>query len=429
MIEAPFYPIVLIGDRDGGGDPFRGFNRGRPEAFDRPAFAGLVMELATEHGYVPALDADPVPGSVPPRSLWPFTPGHVDDPVADQAAALGRFLARVREGVCDDDPVRLEAFRVILVGHGVGGLVARCFLQNGGIPGPDGPTDPETKRALVDKLVTLGSEHARPAAEIRRAMTLEAFEPANGTAGRLDAERILCIGAGADPTTPIEGCAAANVPGIAAHLPASPEAYRNLERFCFGSLRVDLLLKLDQAELPKGLEEDGTEATYSIEVQAGLRGQREVLHVARDEQGTALRHRRTGFEARPVPLTSLVLNPAGRVQRRRQSVGFGADLRILASYEQDGRPWRDDQFPGMPLWAEGIEIELTPKDGSFKLLYRFASAAGKKSVDVVVDDGGDSCTAEIPFERKAKPHLSGTLLLRISHWNQPQGDYLVLVNE
>ncbi|ART79005.1 esterase/lipase family protein [Oceanisphaera avium] len=46
------------------------------------------------------------------------------------ALDLRRFILQVREATCGQDKARQAAFKVHLVAHSMGGLIARCYLQN-----------------------------------------------------------------------------------------------------------------------------------------------------------------------------------------------------------------------------------------------------------------------------------------------------------
>lgn len=198
-MENPYFPIVYIrgyamtmGEIDETvADPFMGFNIGstyfRHDAqaeLTRFYFESPVIRLAKDHGYVDAFrhgDFLSHPGSAPSRSIWIFryyqgasstlgTRRRQD--MENIAIELRRFVLCIRHAVCGEDVSKQEKFRVHLVAHSMGGLVARCYLQNISrhgtgdatldheleiTPDPHGPA-----RALshhVDKLFTYGTPH------------------------------------------------------------------------------------------------------------------------------------------------------------------------------------------------------------------------------------------------------------------------------
>lgn len=138
--------------------PYYGFNLGatqfRQTASTEPAmhiFESPVVRLLKDHGYVDAYgryadDAgSPIPRSVPRdnaasegtwrKTLWiyryydPESAMHGEErPVfPDYAARLFAYLSRVREACGNSDD-----FKVNLVAHSMGGLIARCYLQSSG---------------------------------------------------------------------------------------------------------------------------------------------------------------------------------------------------------------------------------------------------------------------------------------------------------
>uniref|UniRef100_UPI00351A3C3A esterase/lipase family protein n=2 Tax=Pseudomonadota TaxID=1224 RepID=UPI00351A3C3A len=62
------------------------------------------------------------------------------------------LILRVRDQVCLDGRMKPEDFRVYLVAHSMGGLVCRCFLQNGA-------AGSDAARKLVDKVFTFATPH------------------------------------------------------------------------------------------------------------------------------------------------------------------------------------------------------------------------------------------------------------------------------
>ncbi|MDA3962957.1 MAG: hypothetical protein PF961_19405 [Planctomycetota bacterium] len=408
MIEAPFFPIVFVSPAAAApNDPFLGFNAATLHSQGHLApYQGMVLSLIHEHGYTPSYLAEVASGD---RSLW----FHADTSGAlrDRAEALEAYLAQICAATCSDDPVAREGFKVILIGHGAGALTARACAQD---------------TELVDKLVLLGwDHHDDDPADARYALGFDGTAPLNHTNQRYDCDRALCIYGAQSGRACLSDAASAAVSGSDAELPSSAAAYRCTERFLFGDVRVDLRLVLEDCEAPKGAENATT--SFVLESTIALRGAPRPLQQRCTATGTAgcasLDQLKRGRS-----LGSVFLANAGRVQRRRQGLGFGLDLRLIAHHRDEGAPYRDEFFANQALWADGLQIDVVGDSGSFKLLYRFASAAGRKSCEVTIDSLAGCSRASIPIERKASPKCTGRVELVIQHWNKPEGDYLVLVN-
>jgi len=148
------YAMTRSAVEDAFNKPYYGFNLGstqvRQGPLDKPLmriFESPVVRLLKEHGYADSfnrfVDAGnrPIPNSVSGaqssadwrRTLWVFRYydqesellGGARKEIEDYAAALAGFLDGIRTA-CGNP----EAFSVNLVAHSMGGLVARCYLQN-----------------------------------------------------------------------------------------------------------------------------------------------------------------------------------------------------------------------------------------------------------------------------------------------------------
>lgn len=406
MIEAPFFPLIVVGDGDAS-DPFLGCNRGlvATEAHD-VAFPGFLLAFADEHGYRPAGIGTAPAGD---RSIWFHRPGAGD--LGTRAEELARFVAQVCATVCGTDPVAREAFRVVVLAHGRGILPARICAQD---------------TALIDKLVLLGADPDADAPETaRRALGLAEDQDPTLLYDRFDPERVLCLTPAAAPRPAVRDAATAKVPTGEDGLTRSAAVYRCCERFLFGDVRVDLRLFIDHCDPPKG--NDRITTSFAIDHALSLRGTRAPLQASTHAAGggccASLAELAAGLS-----LGTVVLSTAGRVQRRRQGLGFGLDLRLFPHHHRDGAPWVDDHFPGQATWGDGIQIDVTPDDGSFKVLHRFATGSGRRACPVEVDAIAGCSRATIAFERKAAPKCTGRIQLMLQHWNNPEGDYLVLVS-
>ena len=231
---------------------------------------------------------------------------------------LGKLIEKLRDRVCDNDPQERENFKVYLVGHSMGGLVIRCFLQN------DEISNQETKK-LVDKVFTYATPHNGIDLDIignvpafftrnnadnfnRKRMaeylglphgkdpikeqTDDAFDEVNTLNGKFDPDRFFCLvgtnakdyiaaqgwssrvvgpfsdglvrlnnafvyGPSGDPTRPKKVAPRAYVHRSHSGyygIVNSEEGFQNLTRFLFGNVRVDGYLDVKDITLPAELE-------------------------------------------------------------------------------------------------------------------------------------------------------------------------------
>jgi hypothetical protein len=186
-IQPPHFPIIYVrgyagteGEiEDTVADPYMGFNVGTTKirqawtgAVSRHYFESPVVRLMKQHGYTDVYtDGEDMPGreAIPARSIVVFR--YYDQvstafgsgertPIEQFGEELGELILRLRQRVCGDDPAALEAFRVYLVGHSMGGLIIRCMLQNQKLGGnAEGRRRMAEARRLVDKVFTYASPH------------------------------------------------------------------------------------------------------------------------------------------------------------------------------------------------------------------------------------------------------------------------------
>ena len=349
------HPIVYIrGYAMGSGEveatfnmPYYGFNLGstqvrvaRDEKPSMRIFESPVVRLIKDEGYLDAFNRfvdsrnSPIPDSVPSdgeawrRTLWIFRFYDAESRVLgsaergeieDYAEALAIFLDEVRKA-CGDP----EGFAVNLVAHSMGGLVARCYLQNKGLFKRKGLTGrkPVNVRALftygsphrgisfrrglgwaenVRDLVGVAGSDTFGEKRIREFLSLKADDDLYDYSPLPHAppiERVFCVvgtnyqdyvvwvskkavGPGSDGLVVLEN---AYVHGAArayihrAHsgpfgMVNSEEGYQNLTRFLFGDVRFEATLEPIevQKDLP-GLGKDDTLDHLEIEVDVAIRG-------------------------------------------------------------------------------------------------------------------------------------------------------------
>ncbi|MFT8243841.1 hypothetical protein [Roseomonas sp. BN140053] len=355
-ITAPFFPIIYVRGYAGNdseiedtvSDPYMGFNLGSTKLrqlwtgkVERHYFESPLVRLMKDFGYRDVYSAglDMVPDRpLDPKSIIIYR--YYDKVSADFGggeqlrmetfgADLNDLIERVRDSVCTD-PADRESFKVYLVGHSMGGLVIRCFLQN------DAIGRPETK-ALVDKAFTYATPHNGIELEIignvpsfftrnsadnfnreRMAQYLglpAGTDPVHSLNGRFDADRFFCLvgtnakdyavasgwssrvvgpfsdglvriaNAAVTALTGIPDCPERLAPRAFVHrshsgpygIVNSEEGYQNLTRFLFGNVRVEGVLEVHALSLPEDIQafKDGGQqirASYHFECVTRVRG-------------------------------------------------------------------------------------------------------------------------------------------------------------
>jgi hypothetical protein len=262
------------------------------------------------------------------------------------ARNLSNLILRLRTLVCQkgghdpitgdplDNDVAPEDFRVYLVAHSMGGLVARAFLQNPELGDP-------VARSAVDKVFTYATPHngidlrvvrnvpgwaalgettnfnrhrmleylALPAggenvAEVRnfppeRIFNLVGTNPADYLV--LRGLSSWAVGEVSDGLVRIENATTHGVNTVTGTVVQSPrafahrshsghygivnseEGYQNLTRFLFGAVRVDGILDIDTVTLPREVQQEHdrrrkVRASYKFEIVAAVRGAQWQMH-------------------------------------------------------------------------------------------------------------------------------------------------------
>ena len=186
-ITAPHYPIIYVRGYAGSegevedtvADPYMGFNLGSTKNrvawkgdVIRHYFESPVVRLMKEFEYRDIYDAGDAmaPGQpIHPRCIVIYRYYDIvstalgqgeREPIELFASGLGKLITELKERVCDGDAAAAAAFKVYLVGHSMGGLVIRCFLQNEGLGGnAEEKAALAASRALVDKVFTYATPH------------------------------------------------------------------------------------------------------------------------------------------------------------------------------------------------------------------------------------------------------------------------------
>ncbi len=497
-ITPPYYPIVYIrgfaatmGEiEDTVATPYMGFNLGSTKIRQnhegeivRFIFESPLIRLMKEEGYVDTYaNGDLLPRGIRSlaRSVWIFRyyepmseslgEGERRD-ILEIAADLRRFILRIRGQVCGDDPQARAAFRVYLVAHSMGGLIARAYLQNLCINGSgDGALDAELELPgahLVDKVFTYGTPHGGIEFRglnvpdlgrldpfhvrnfnrevMRDYLDLPADEDVRSLGGRFPPQRFFCFigsnhrdytaffnlsrkgtGPMSDGLVMLQNAAVAGAPRAVAYrshsghygLVNSEEGYQNLRRFLFGRWQVNVLLQVAELTLPEPLQrlkEQGREirAAYYIESEGRVRGAPYFLHQRRVDQNSAIRRTYDALvkARKPVYLFSTYLDPRARTSAPGKALAFALRVAIqVPLYEVDRRFWFDEYYEGGYLLDETLTFHIQPGGN---LRYGLASQHGvgvarKAPQREALDGGGLRFTIPLGFkEGMAKPPRPG----------------------
>jgi hypothetical protein len=364
-IEPPFYPIIYVRGYAGSdsevedtvSDPYMGFNLGSTRIrtvwtgdTERLYFESPLVRLMKDHKYqdvysagLNRADIDEVPaGDLNARSIIIYRYYDLVSSVFGRGEqvemeefgeGLSKLILKVRDRVCVT-PEDRAAFKVYLVGHSMGGLVIRCFLQNAAIGKLEA-------KAMVDKCFTYATPHNGIEIDIignvpgffnyhsvtnfnrdrmRKYLDLpesadSKAKPVNSLNGKFDLDRFFClIGTNSKDYTVAAGWSARAVgpfsdglvrmnnaalsgPSGDAQKPTrlaprayvhrshsgyygivnSEEGYQNLTRFLFGDVRVDGKLEISDITLPSEVEQkrvtgSKVRASYHFEIVSRVRG-------------------------------------------------------------------------------------------------------------------------------------------------------------
>ena len=341
-ITEPRYPIIYVrgyAGRDADveetvADPYMGFNLGSTKLrqlwtgdVERYYFESPVVRLMKDFQYrdiysegLDLTESD----KVHPRCIVIYRYyDKISDDFSDDSAGtmeefatgLGELILQLRERLDVDENERKQ-FRVYLVGHSMGGLVIRCFLQNRKLGDGETRRKMTEARQLVDKVFTYATPHNGIEAKIignvsgffsengrrnfNRTRMAEYLDlpkkttSVNTLADRFDPDRFFCLvgtnprdytvaqgwssrvvgpysdglvrinnavvhGPTGDPESPTKlGPRAYVYRSHSGHygIVNSEEGYQNLTRFLFGDIRVDGVLDVEELTLPSDVERE-----------------------------------------------------------------------------------------------------------------------------------------------------------------------------
>src|SRR5690606_1943148 len=167
---APFYPIIYVRGyamtpseiADATSSPYMGFNLGSTkvrQSWDkqviRHVFESPLIRLMKDYGYRDTFaDGAELRDQLPAKSLVIYRYYDAADrdfgtgtplSIPDAAKGLKDLIHSLRDQLCAGNTQQRKQFKVHLVGHSMGGLVIRAFLQNDKI-------STKADRELVDKV-------------------------------------------------------------------------------------------------------------------------------------------------------------------------------------------------------------------------------------------------------------------------------------
>ncbi len=434
-LERPWFPIIYVRGYAGNdaeiestvSEPYMGFNLGSTKfrqfwdgRVQRHYFESPLIRLGKEHGYSDVYSGGyemPLDLEIDPKSVFIYRyydeqyfdaltgKGHNATEVSgaardieDFATGLSLLILRIRERSCGNDAQAKQDFRVYLVGHSMGGLVGRTFLQNAAC-GDD------EARKCVDKIFTYATPHNgidfKVVGNVPGFFTVNDVDNFNcyrmadylglldGTNvanlnGTFPVERFFCLvgtnwqdytvaggwssrltGPMSDGLVRIINATVHSQTGKNAvgHCPRafvhrshsghfgivnSEEGYQNLVRFLFGDVRIDGILELEEVTLPREVEQakaDGKtiRASYHFEVVVRVRGYGWELHrrTVQDESAIFRTYDEMfppdGSRRRSPHLFSAYLSTRARVREDRPSLGFAIDLAVrVPEYRSTG---------------------------------------------------------------------------------------------
>ena len=457
----------------------------QPHVFESP-----LIRLMKDHDYIDSYrDGEILPrGPIPSRSVWTFRYYDIADEhfgegerkeIEFHADRLRDFLLHVREAVLDQGEDR-QRFRVYLVAHSMGGLIARCYLQRLNVPDLNDKGSSILSRKGVDKLFTYGTPHG--GIQFRGGLRFaEAFRdfldpnnagnfgprrmreflhlpdgqtPLNSLAGRFPPERVFClvgtnphdyeaaaglsrrvVGGSSDGLVKISNASVREAPRAYVHrshsgpygLVNSESGYQNLRRFLFGDTRVRVEMSVADVPLPRRLQREKDagkqiRASYHIDTVFSIRGVPVELNRRVYDEGSAIFRTYDQLRRGRTTLFTAFLMSNARLDDSRASLGFGLRLVVrVPRYEVDGFSFLDDHYEGGTLFSDKLNVEVTPRrDGGSRIGFGWDSRTPNHAPrSMQIDRTNDGAlVGTIPFGRpRARPGIFGSIHFTITPWN------------
>ena len=489
IVTPPYHPIIYVRGyamtpseiAATVATPYMGFNLGSTKVRQnstggvvRHIFESPLVRLMKDYGYRDIyMDGVEQPGTLPAKSVVIFRYYEEGDPdlgtgkapsIEDAARGLRDLILKVRDQVCGEDAAARKAFRVYLVGHSMGGLVCRSFLQK---------IATKAERALVDKVFTYASPHnGIEMAGINVPGFLGIWDLNNFNRKRIagylglsgsptrvdtlgdafDPERFFCLvgtnhkdydaggglsrrlaGEMSDGLVKIENAVVSGAPRAFVYrshsgpygIVNSEEGYQNLVRFLFGDTRVDGLVEVEALPLPPSVQKAKDEgkkirASYYFESTVSPRGNITFKLTDRrvDTYSAVLREfdemmqPPRGKEGRWPVLFSTFLDR--KKITSGQTIVFSVDLAVSTTgYEIDGFLFLDKHVPGEYLFRNTVTVRALPKDDGWSIRYNMTDDQWSEQTGTPAkeDEGG----WYIPLT--SAKGFSGKLRLSPRAWN------------
>ena len=145
------------------------------------------------------------------------------------------------------------------------------------------------------------------------------------------------------------------------------------------------------------------------------------------DEGSAIFRTYEQLTTKATRLVTAFLLPSARVRSSRRSLGLALRLMVrVPGYEVDGRLWLDEHYEGGALFADKLNLEVTPGGGGGRAGIRYGwdtRTPNRTSRRLEVAPDGNGWAGTIPFGRgNARPGISGDLRITILPWNtDPEG--------
>ncbi len=488
-LVAPYFPIIYVRGyamtpseiAATVATPYMGFNLGATkvrQAWDgsvrRHVFESPLVRLMKDYGYRDTYTHGvEISEEIAARSVIIYRyyePADTDLgdgkvlSIIDAAQGLKALIHKVRDQVCGTDVERLQAFRVYLVAHSMGGLVCRSFLQNDAISSP-------ADRAMVDKVFTYATPHngieigGMNVPAVLGLWDLNNFNRKNMAAylgmqgtpervdslqGKFDPQRFFCFvgtnhrdyeaalgfsrklaGEMSDGLVRIENATVSEAPRAFAYrshsgnygVVNSEDGFQNLVRFLFGDVRVDGTLEVDALPLPasvKKAKDKGKQirASYYFEATVAPRGANDfkLTERRRDTCSAILR----GFDEllrldnvdRDTPRSPILFSAfldTSKITVGRTMV-FSVELTVSTTgYTIDNKLWLDGHVEGEYLFRDTLVIRATQSGDGWNVRYLFADERSSEALGSLAAQEGDAYVVPVTSQKGFKGRLRLTV--------------------
>ncbi|MDX1641006.1 MAG: hypothetical protein R3220_04885 [Balneolaceae bacterium] len=489
-ITPPYYPIIYVRGfamtqseiEETVATPYMGLNLGSTKirqewdgTITKHIFESPLIRLIKDYGYTDNyLNGEEIRSEIPSMSViihryYDTASEQVGEgnrlSIVEAAKELGELIKKIKRQVCGEDQDALNAFRVYLVAHSMGGLICRCFLQNESV------SDSETK-ALVDKVFTYGTPHN--GIEIggmnvpsfmdiwdidnfnrdNMANYLDLNNPGDSVHsldGKFEPDRFFClvgtnhkdynaakyaVGPMSDGLVKIKNATVKGAPRAFTHhshsghfgMVNSEEGYQNLVRFLFGNVRINGVLVPENLPLPPTVKEAYDEnkeirASYLFESTVTPRGafsfkltERKIDNASAvfrtfDEM---FRPQRAGRDSPRNPVLFSVFLDSSKITHGRTIV-FTIDLVVRTTeYRIEKMLFLSKRIPEENLYREKLTVRSTRSENGWNIRYIPTDEewGEKRGKDVSTDSRG------IYIPLSSKKGFKGKLYLDIEPWNQ-----------